>query len=186
MSKYGALSSYSGNQPSLWLMAFFPSFAKKRNSNMIQFITLSSLLPTQADWVWNARQILMCSLDVPVAYPTFSKRITYFNHMRIWSTSEVTRFSPLQLNTVDLHQPELCDGLSPRDTARWRAGCRSQGGLEGMTGTPNQTVNNPGAVKHMQGHYFKVMHLRHTGHHCSWFIVLRETEQLAEQELMKP
>lgn len=46
------------------------------------------------------------------------------------------------------------------------------GGLEGMTDTPNQTVNNPGAVKHMQGHYFKVMHLRNAGHHCSWFIVL--------------
>lgn len=129
MSKYRALIIYSGNQPSLWLMAFFPSFAKERNANIMQFITLSSLLPTQADRVWNASQILLCSLADPVAYPTFSKRITSINHMRIWSTSEVTHSFPLQLNTVDLDQPQLCDGLCPEDTAGWRAGCRSQGDL---------------------------------------------------------
>lgn len=69
----------------------------------------------------------MCSLAVPVAYSTFSKRITYLNYVRIYSTSEVTYSFPLQLNTADLYQQQLCDGLSPGDTDGWRAGCRSWG-----------------------------------------------------------
>lgn len=46
---------------------------------------------------------------------------------------------PLQLNTADLHQQQLCGGLG----GELEAGV---GGLEGMSDTPNETLNNPGAA----------------------------------------
>lgn len=86
--------------------------------------------------------------------------------MRICSSSEVTCSFPLRLNTADLHQQQLCDGCAPGALLGGELDAGA-GGLEGRTDTPSQTVNSPGAVKHMQGHYFKVMHLRNAGHHCS-------------------
>lgn len=62
----------------------------------------------------------MCSLAVPDAYSTFSKRTTYLNYMRIWSTSEVTFFPSTT---------EHCWLTSATALwwAGWRAGSRSRG-----------------------------------------------------------